>query len=68
MKPRLICEPTRQNSLNLKIGDLVKSDQGYVGRVADVEYNDCDEATVDWLDEGKGIMCRRVSQCFLKRL
>lgn len=57
-----------QNSLNLKIGDLVKSDRGCVGKVIDVEYNDCDEAEIDWLDNCKGNMSRRVSQCFLIKI
>lgn len=61
-------EPMRQNSLNLKIGDLVKSDRGCVGKVIDVEYNDCDEAEIQWLDECDGLMSRRISQCFLKKL
>lgn len=61
-------EPIRHNSLKLKIGDLVKTDQGCVGRVIDVEYNDCDEAEIEWLDSCKGNMSIRVSQCFLEKI
>ena len=36
------------NSKNLQVGDIVQHDDGLIGRVTEVEYNDADECEVDW--------------------
>lgn len=57
-----------KNSKNLSKGDLVKHERGCIGKVIDVEYNDADEATIEWLDECSGQMSQRVSQIYINKI
>ena len=68
MKNTIEIQFETRNSLNLKIGDYVKHERGCFGKVVVVEYNDADEATIEWLDDCAGMMSQRVSQCYLKKI
>ncbi len=56
------------NSKNLQVGDVVKHDRGWVGRVKAVEYNDADECEVDWWGKEAKTSCSRTSIKYLTLL
>lgn len=57
------------NSLKLKVGDLVQHNLNkWVGRVIDVEYNNADEAEIEWLGKGAGMQSPRTSQIYLTKV
>jgi len=56
-------QPITQNSRNLKVWDYVKRERGCFGRVIDVEYNDCDEAEIEWLAIALGCYLKEFRKC-----
>lgn len=57
----------KNNSKGLQINDIVSHiEDNCFGRVVDVEYNDADEATIEWFGEWSKWRTRRTSIKYLK--
>jgi hypothetical protein len=53
------------NSKDLKVGDIVEHERGYMGRVKEVEYNTADECEVEWWGSAAGRAASRTSIKYL---
>jgi len=51
----------QNNTKDLKVGDIVQHNRGWIGRIREVEYNELDECEIEWWGKEANTVTPRTS-------